>query len=61
MSDTNQNPEDKNSDAAVAAELDGVPESMKTGGELEASQPENADNRIEALETELAEAQQAVL
>ena len=65
MSDKKQNPGQENSDAAAAAELDGVPESMKSGGAGEtggeASQPENSDNRIEALETELAEAQQAVL
>ena len=65
MSDTKSNPEDKNDDAAAAAELDGVPESMKDGGANEndgdAPQPENSDNRIEALENELAEAQQAVL
>lgn len=61
MSDTKQNPGQENGDAAAAAELDGVPESMKSGGEGEVSQPENSDNRIEALETELAEAQQAVL
>ncbi|WP_417621902.1 nucleotide exchange factor GrpE [Parasphingorhabdus sp.] len=59
MSDTKQNPGQNDADAA--AELEGVPESMKEGGEAEASQPENADNRIEALENELAEAQQAVL
>ncbi|WP_417613556.1 nucleotide exchange factor GrpE [Parasphingorhabdus sp.] len=65
MSDTKSNPEEKNDDAAVAAELDGVPESMKDGGakenDGETPQPENSDNRIEALENELAEAQQAVL
>jgi len=62
MSDTEQKP---GQDDAAAAELDGVPESMKEGGEGEAAneagQPENADNRIEALQNELAEAQQAVL
>lgn len=62
MSDTEQKP---GQDDAAAAELDGVPESMKEGGEgedaNEAGQPENADNRIEALQNELAEAQQAVL
>ncbi|MEH6716777.1 nucleotide exchange factor GrpE [Parasphingorhabdus flavimaris] len=61
MSDTKQNPGQDNGDAAAAAELDGVPESMKDGGEANVSQPENSDNRIEALENELAEAQQAVL
>ena len=61
MSDTKQNPGQDNGDAAAAAELDGVPESMKDGGEGNVSQPENSDNRIEALEYELAEAQQAVL
>ena len=65
MSKTKHNTGQDNGDAAAAAELDGVPESMKDGGEGEsageAGQPENADNRIEALETELAEAQQAVL
>ena len=61
MSDNKQNPGQENGDAAAAAELDGVPESMKAGGEGESPQPENSDNRIEALESELAEAQQAVL
>lgn len=61
MSDTKQNPGQENGDAAAAAELEGVPESMRDGGENEAASPENSDNRIEALETELAEAQQAVL
>lgn len=61
MSDTKQNPGQDNGDAAAAAELDGVPESMKDGGEANVSQPENSDNRIEVLENELAEAQQAVL
>ncbi len=59
MSDNKQNP--GQTDADAAAELDGVPESMKDGGEGQSSQPENSDNRIEALETELADAQQAVL
>ena len=65
MSDTKQNPQDKNGDAAAAAELEGVPESMREGGTDDnggdAPQPENSDNRIESLEDALAEAQQAVL
>ncbi len=48
-------------DEAAAAELEGVPESMKEGGDSDAPPPENADNRIEALEAELAEARQAAL
>ena len=65
MSDTKPNTDEQNNDAAAAAELEGVPESMKEGGDgsnnSEASRPENADNRIEALENELAESKQAVL
>jgi len=65
MSDQKQNPQDKNGDAAAAAELEGVPESMKDGARdengSEAPQPENSENRIEALEDALSEAQQAVL
>lgn len=49
-------------DPAVEAELEGVPESMKQGGEgEEMPAEENSDNRIENLENQLAEAQQAVL
>lgn len=65
MSDQKQKTEENATDAAAAAELEGVPESMREGGADDnggdAPQPENADNRIEALEDALAEAQQAVL
>lgn len=65
MSDQKQKPQDHDADKAAAAELEGVPESMKDGGadaeNGEGPQPENSDNRIEALEDALAEAQQAVL
>ena len=64
MSDQKQKPHDHDADKAAAAELEGVPESMKDdGSEHEGNAPkaENADNRIEALEEALAEAQQAVL
>jgi molecular chaperone GrpE len=65
MSDQKQKPQDQDADKAAAAELEGVPESMKSGGADAENgadpQPENADNRIEALEDALAEAQQAVL
>lgn len=65
MSDQKQKPEENVADAAAAAELEGVPESLKDDGvdedDGETPQPENADNRIEALEDALAEAQQAVL
>lgn len=56
------NDKQKNSmDAAAEAELQGVPENMRDGeaGEMPAAQ--NSDNRIEALENELAEARQAIL
>ncbi len=65
MSDTKPEANNENTDAAVEAELEGVPESMKEGGagedggEMPAE--ENSDNRIENLEAQLAEAQQAVL
>lgn len=67
MSDTKpeataESNEASKTDPAVEAELEGVPESMKAGGQGEqAPEPENSDNRIEALETELAEAKQAAL
>ena len=67
MSDTKPEPtaepnEAPQTDPAVEAELEGVPESMKEGGEGEQSpEPENADNRIENLENQLAEAKQAAL
>ena len=65
MSDQKQKPQDHDADKAAAAELEGVPESMRDGGTDAENgaepQPENADNRIEALEDALAEAQQAVL
>ena len=65
MSDQKKKPQDQDADKAAAAELEGVPESMRDGG-TDAENggdplPENADNRIEALEDALAEAQQAVL
>lgn len=66
MSDTKPKVNDKeNMDSAAQAELEGVPESLKEGGagddggDMPAA--ENADNRIENLEAQLAEAQQAVL
>ena len=65
MSDQKQKPQDHDADKAAAAELEGVPESMRDGSTDAENggdpQPENADNRIEALEDALAEAQQAVL
>lgn len=65
MSDEKPDVKEENTDHAVEAELEGVPESMKEGGagthDGDAPAPENADNRIEALETELADAKQAVL
>ena len=65
MSDQKQKPDNNDADKAAAAELEGVPDSMKDSGtETDKSadpQPENADNRIEALEDAIAEAQQAVL
>ena len=65
MSDQKQKPQDHDADKAASAELEGVPESMKDDGskdsEGDGPQPENSDNRIEALEDALAEAQQAVL
>jgi molecular chaperone GrpE len=48
--------------AAAAAELEGVPESMKASEAEEAADAaESADNRIENLERELAEAKQQML
>ena len=65
MSDQKQKTDNNDADKAAAAELEGVPESMRDGGADAENgtdpQPENADNRIEALEDALAEAQQAVL
>lgn len=65
MSDQKQKPDNNDADKAAAAELEGVPDSMKDGGAETGKsadpQPENADNRIEALEDAIAEAQQAVL
>lgn len=65
MSDQKQKPANNDADKAAAAELEGVPDSMKDGGAETGKsadpQPENADNRIEALEDAIAEAQQAVL
>ena len=65
MNDQKQKPQDHDADKAAAAELEGVPESMRDGSTDAENggdpQPENADNRIEALEDALTEAQQAVL
>ncbi|QJB68965.1 nucleotide exchange factor GrpE [Parasphingorhabdus halotolerans] len=63
MSDTKPDVKDEEKiDAAVEAELEGVPESMKQGGEGEAAEEaDSAENRIENLERELAEAKQQVL
>ncbi|QTD55615.1 nucleotide exchange factor GrpE [Parasphingorhabdus cellanae] len=61
MSDTRpQDNEDAKLDEAAAAELDGVPEAMKEGGD-EGSDETSQDDRIAALENELAEAKQQVL
>ncbi|WP_109357762.1 nucleotide exchange factor GrpE [Sphingorhabdus sp. EL138] len=61
MSDTKpQENEDAKLDEAAAAELEGVPEALKEGGEDAAAEP-SQDERIAALENELAEAKQQVL
>ncbi|SIO09210.1 molecular chaperone GrpE [Parasphingorhabdus marina DSM 22363] len=66
MSDTKPDEKNENLDAAAEAELEGVPESMKQGGEGENPSEEDATGddsleRIAALENELAETKQAVL
>ncbi len=61
MSDTNpQENEDAKLDEAAAAELEGVPEGLKEGGE-DASDEPSLEERIAVLENELAEAKQQVL
>lgn len=61
MSDTKpQENEDAKLDEAAAAELEGVPEALKEGGD-EATDETSQDERIAALENELAEAKQQVL
>lgn len=61
MSDTKpQENEDAKLDEAAAAELEGVPEALKEGGD-EAADETPQDERIAALENELAEAKQQVL
>ncbi|MEM8917747.1 MAG: nucleotide exchange factor GrpE [Pseudomonadota bacterium] len=66
MSDTKPDEKNDGLDAAAEAELEGVPESMKQGGEGENPAVEDAAGddsleRIAALENELAETKQAVL
>ncbi len=61
MSDTKpQENEDAKLDEAAAAELEGVPEALKEGGDKAADET-SQDERIAALENELAEAKQQVL
>jgi molecular chaperone GrpE len=61
MSDTQpQENEDTKLDEAAAAELEGVPEALKEGGD-EATDETSQEERIAALENELAEAKQQVL
>lgn len=61
MSDTNpQENEDSKIDEAAAAELEGVPEALKDGGD-EASDEPSLEERIAGLKNELAEAKQQVL
>lgn len=66
MSDTKPDEKNEGLDAAAEAELEGVPESMKQGGEGENPAVEDASGddpleRIAALENELADTKQAVL
>lgn len=66
MSDTKPDEKNDGLDAAAEAELEGVPESMKQGGEGENPAAEDAAGddsleRMAALENELAETKQAVL
>jgi len=61
MSDTNpQENEDGKLDEAAAAELEGVPEGLKEGGD-DASDEPSLEERMAGLENELAEAKQQVL
>ncbi len=61
MSDTQpQENEDAKLDEAAAAELEGVPEALKEGRD-EATDETSQEERIAALEKELAEAKQQVL
>ncbi len=61
MSDNKpQENEDAKLDEAAAAELEGVPEALKEGGDKAADET-SQDERIAALENELAEAKQQVL
>ncbi len=61
MSDTNpQENEDAKIDEAAAAELEGVPEALKDGGDKASDEP-SLEERIAGLENELAEAKQQVL
>ena len=62
MTDTKPEAKDENLDGAAEAELEGVPESMKEGGEGEDTSDEpSVEERIAGLENELAEAKQQVL
>ncbi len=61
MSDTDpQENEDAKLDEAAAAELEGVPEALKEGGD-EAVEGTSQEEHIASLENELAEAKQQVL
>lgn len=61
MSDTNpQENDDAKIDEAAAAELEGVPEALKDGGDKASDEP-SLEERIAGLENELAEAKQQVL
>lgn len=61
MSDTNpQENEEAKLDEAAAAELEGVPEGLKEGGD-DASDEPSLEERIAGLENELAEAKQQAL
>ncbi len=61
MSDTKpQENEDAKLDEAAAAELEGVPEALKEGGD-DAADETSQEERIAVLENELAEAKQQVL
>lgn len=66
MSDTKPDEKNEGLDAAAEAELEGVPENMKQGGEGKNPAAEDASGgdpleRIAALENELADTKQAVL
>lgn len=60
MSDTDTQGKDENLDAAMQAELEGVPEGMKEGANASDDQP-TAEERIAELENKLAETKQEVL